>query len=188
MLALLHREGLIVSNDTFTTPAVDAYDSNGLVVAMERMVTAATQTFDVTNRLLAKLDGIVAWTDPATTGNGADATAQVEGQQAQKKRGRPSAKDKEAAQQPAAETTMFDEPASGAKAGDDIFGETETATKPVSEAELKALLKEYMNKHGGEGVNKLTALLTTFGVKRFADLPADKYGECAAKARAEMSA
>lgn len=56
----------------------------------------------------------------------------------------------------------------------------------ISEADLKALLKEYMGRFGDQGVPKITALLSQFGVKRFQDLPAEKYSEVAAAARKEM--
>lgn len=122
-----------------------------------------------------------------------------------RKRGRPTKAEQEAkakaaeqeakpnGEAKAADDNPFNEPQD--KTGEPDFlgdpladGDAEDEAPAISKDELKDVLQAYMNQHGAAGTPKLTALLGEFGVKRFNELPPEKYAAVAAKAKAEMTA
>lgn len=63
-----------------------------------------------------------------------------------------------------------------------------TAPAPLTQEQVKEVLRDYMVKFGEQGTTKLTALLTRVGgVKRFSELPPDKWPAMVTAARQELA-
>jgi hypothetical protein len=63
---------------------------------------------------------------------------------------------------------------------------TQAAPGSLTEDQVKAVLRQYMNKFGADGPNKLTALLQLYGTNQFSSLPKEQWPAIVAKANQEM--